>query len=102
MLPPPLPGLYVSLFLSSTGAKLPSQEKGPRPGFPLPPGQKHLGPLVLDKGQKIQVPAPINTYLRDYQREGVKFFWERYNEGRGALLGDDMGAATSLLDMLPR
>ncbi|KAJ7145823.1 P-loop containing nucleoside triphosphate hydrolase protein [Mycena epipterygia] len=98
MFPPFPPGLYVSLFFSSTGVKPPSQEKSPRPGFPLPPGQKHLGPLVLDNEQKIQVPAPINTYLRDYQREGVKFFWERYNEGRGALLGDDMGAATSLLD----
>jgi SNF2 family DNA or RNA helicase len=50
-----------------------------------------LGPLVLDAEQGIQVPAAINTYLREYQREGIKFFWERYNEGRGGLLGDDMG-----------
>jgi len=39
----------------------------------------------------MQVPASINTFLRDYQREGVKFFWKQYQEGRGGLLGDDMG-----------
>jgi SNF2 family DNA or RNA helicase len=37
------------------------------------------------------VPAAINTYLREYQREGVRFFWDLYDEGRGGLLGDDMG-----------
>ena len=37
------------------------------------------------------VPAAINTYLRDYQRDGVRFFWRQYVEGRGGLLGDDMG-----------
>lgn len=37
------------------------------------------------------VPAAINTYLREYQREGVQFFWDLYDEGRGGLLGDDMG-----------
>jgi hypothetical protein len=37
------------------------------------------------------VPAAINTYLRDYQRDGVRFFWHQYQEGRGGLLGDDMG-----------
>jgi len=39
----------------------------------------------------MQVPASINTFLRDHQREGVKFFWKQYQEGRGGLLGDDMG-----------
>lgn len=37
------------------------------------------------------VPAAINTYLREYQRDGVRFFWRQYKEGRGGLLGDDMG-----------
>lgn len=37
------------------------------------------------------VPASINKFLRDYQREGVQFFYERYCEGRGGVLGDDMG-----------
>ncbi|GLB44628.1 putative SNF2 family N-terminal domain containing protein [Lyophyllum shimeji] len=64
---------------------------GPRPGFPLAPGQVPAGPLVLDSDKKIAVSASINTYLRDYQRDGVHFFWRQYSEGRGGLLGDDMG-----------
>ncbi|KAG6907721.1 hypothetical protein DXG01_007634 [Tephrocybe rancida] len=63
----------------------------PRPGFPLGPGQSLQGPLHLDIENKIAVPASINTYLRDYQRDGVRFFWRQYQEGRGGLLGDDMG-----------
>ncbi|KAF8130291.1 hypothetical protein EV363DRAFT_1399462 [Boletus edulis] len=63
----------------------------PRPGFPLCECQKYLGPLVLNREKGIMVPAAINTYLREYQREGVQFFWDLYNEGRGGLLGDDMG-----------
>ncbi|KAK0463087.1 RAD26-like SNF2 family DNA-dependent ATPase [Desarmillaria tabescens] len=42
----------------------------PRPGFPLASGQKPLGPLVLDEAKGIKVPASINTYLREYQRDG--------------------------------
>lgn len=68
----------------------------PRPGFPLAPGQSHLGPLVLDRDKRIMVPAAINTYLRDYQRDGVKFFWRQYTEGRGGLLGDDMGLGKTI------
>ncbi|KAF5375367.1 hypothetical protein D9615_008005 [Tricholomella constricta] len=63
----------------------------PRPGFPLAPGQPQQGPLILDEDKKIAVPSSINTYLRDYQRDGVQFFWKQYSEGRGGLLGDDMG-----------
>jgi len=50
-----------------------------------------MGSLVLDPVQKIQVPRAINTYLREYQRDGVKFFWRQYSAGCGGLLGDDMG-----------
>ncbi|KAK2465546.1 hypothetical protein APHAL10511_002438 [Amanita phalloides] len=63
----------------------------PKPGFPLVPGQRHLGPFLLDTNQKRTVPAAINTYLREYQRDGVMFLWKQYREGRGGLLGDDMG-----------
>jgi SNF2 family DNA or RNA helicase len=37
------------------------------------------------------VPASINKFLRDYQRDGVQFFYARYCENRGGILGDDMG-----------
>lgn len=43
--------------------------------------------LLID----LQVPAPLNQYLRDYQREGIQFLYDHYKEGEGAVLGDDMG-----------
>ncbi|PPQ75889.1 hypothetical protein CVT26_000154 [Gymnopilus dilepis] len=63
----------------------------PKPGFPLNETQKHEKALVLDEELDIKVPGAINTYLREYQREGVKFMYRQYKEGRGGLLGDDMG-----------
>ncbi|XP_061181749.1 DNA excision repair protein ERCC-6-like 2 [Saccostrea echinata] len=41
--------------------------------------------------RQIEVPAPLNQHLRDYQREGIIFLYDHYKEGKGALLGDDMG-----------
>ena len=38
-----------------------------------------------------QVPATINRYLRDYQREGVRFLYQHFIKNEGAILGDDMG-----------
>lgn len=38
-----------------------------------------------------QVPASINQYLRDYQREGVLFLFQQYAAGLGGVLADDMG-----------
>ncbi|KAF7373355.1 DNA excision repair protein ERCC-6-like 2 [Mycena sanguinolenta] len=73
----------------------PSADLRPRPGFPIPASQL-LGPMILDEKEGIQVPAAINTYLRDYQRDGIKFFWDRYKEGRGGLLGDDMGLGKTI------
>ncbi|KAI9057519.1 hypothetical protein FKP32DRAFT_1681383 [Trametes sanguinea] len=60
-----------------------------RPDFPLPEGQTLGEALVLDKN--VKVPKSINAFLREYQRDGVRFFWNRYKEGRGGVLGDDMG-----------
>ncbi|XP_033875288.3 DNA excision repair protein ERCC-6-like 2 isoform X1 [Acipenser ruthenus] len=37
------------------------------------------------------IPYTINRYLRDYQREGVRFIYSHYVKGRGCILGDDMG-----------
>ncbi|KAJ3798883.1 RAD26-like SNF2 family DNA-dependent ATPase [Lentinula aff. detonsa] len=65
-------------------------QKNPRPGFQ--PSEISINePFLLDSGKNIHVPSTINMFLRDYQRDGVKFFYERYKEGRGGLLGDDMG-----------
>ena len=38
-----------------------------------------------------QIPASLNQYLRDYQREGIQFLYSHYVRKRGAILGDDMG-----------
>jgi hypothetical protein len=46
-------------------------------------------PLAL--GGDIAVPAPLNRYLKSYQREGVKFFYDKYAAGKGFVLGDEMG-----------
>ena len=73
------------------------QKLRPKPGFPLNETQKHEKALVLDEELDIKVPGAINTYLREYQREGVKFMYRQYKEGRGGLLGDDMGLVSRLL-----
>lgn len=46
---------------------------------------------MLDEEKNISVPGAINTYLREYQRDGVRFFCRMYSDNRGGLLGDDMG-----------
>ena len=38
----------------------------------------------------LAVPATINMYLRDYQREGVRFLFRQYANQQGGILGDDM------------
>jgi SNF2 family DNA or RNA helicase len=68
----------------------------PKPGFPLNEKQQQAKALVLDEESGTKIPAAINTYLRDYQRDGVRFLWRQYNEGRGGLLGDDMGLVSGI------
>ena len=62
-----------------------------RPAFRLGPTQQRLGPLVLDQRKHIQVPPAINTFLRDYQRDGVEFLYGKFRGSMGGMLGDDMG-----------
>ncbi|KAH9856350.1 hypothetical protein C2E23DRAFT_513993 [Lenzites betulinus] len=59
-----------------------SEDVETRPDFPLKEGQTRAEPLALDKAHK--VPGSINTFLREYQRDGIRFFWERYKEDREA------------------
>jgi len=37
------------------------------------------------------VPASIHAYLATYQIEGVRWLFDHYAKGQGAILGDDMG-----------
>lgn len=69
-----------------------------RPTFRLGPSQQRLGPLVLDQRKHIQVPSAINTFLRDYQRDGAKFLYGKFRDSMGAMLGDDMGLVGLILN----
>lgn len=77
-----------------------------RPGFTPPDAQASFESFALqnngdDIGQpEFSVNKYINRQLRDYQRQGVEFMWERYRQGKGGILGDDMGLV--LLILLPR
>ncbi|KAK2898693.1 hypothetical protein Q8A67_010111 [Cirrhinus molitorella] len=53
-----------------------------------PPGPSE--PFLLS-GSDVKVPYTINRYLRDYQREGIKFIYHSYAKSKGCILGDDMG-----------
>ncbi|XP_069126621.1 DNA excision repair protein ERCC-6-like 2 isoform X2 [Argopecten irradians] len=70
------------------------EEELEKPRFKFTPAAAKI-PYLLSAGtqdtQPVQVPATINQYLRDYQRDGIKFLYSHYKEDRGAILGDDMG-----------
>ncbi|KAF5381928.1 hypothetical protein D9757_007567 [Collybiopsis confluens] len=85
-----VPLIQVPDLPQSFGSDKPSTNQDPRPSFQKS-SSSVLVPLVLDSYSKIQVPAAINVFLRDYQRDGIKFFYTHYKENHGALLGDDMG-----------
>ncbi|KAM3611776.1 uncharacterized protein V6R79_024098 [Siganus canaliculatus] len=48
-------------------------------------------PLALSSVDEDRVPYTINRYLRDYQRQGIRFMYSNYIRSRGCILGDDMG-----------
>lgn len=63
-----------------------------RPWFPTSQIDPRLCvPLELSDVDEDQVPYTINRYLRDYQREGIRFIYNNYIRSRGCILGDDMG-----------
>lgn len=57
-------------------------------------------PFELSDGD--QVPYTINRYLRDYQREGIRFMYNSYRRCRGCILGDDMGLGKTVQVMKQR
>lgn len=71
-----------------TGSDL-AQEK---PVFPNSvPNPHSCVSLELNDVDGDRVPYTINRYLRDYQREGVRFIYNNYIRSSGCILGDDMG-----------
>jgi SNF2 family DNA or RNA helicase len=64
------------------------------PQLDNPPFSSEDVALVLSEskdGTTVQVPAHIAKYLRTYQREGVRFLYDKYSQDTGCILGDDMG-----------
>ena len=66
---------------------------GDRPAFDDPRDPALNVRLELNEDGSYGVPAPLNKFLRPYQREGVKWLWKHFAEGGkgGGILGDDMG-----------
>lgn len=67
----------------------------------LPPPKGGLvGPLKLqsptDEDTELEVCSNINSYLFDYQREGVQFLFNAYIKRTGAILGDEMGLGKTI------
>lgn len=63
-----------------------------KPQFPNSITDRRLClPLELSDVDGHRVPYTINRYLRDYQREGIRFMYHNYRRSRGCILGDDMG-----------
>ncbi|GEM11524.1 RAD26-like SNF2 family DNA-dependent ATPase [Rhodotorula toruloides] len=70
-----------------------------RPKFLLTSSaQANTGPHKLSDlpGDTAQVPAPINKFLRPYQREGAEFLYRQFRKGIGGILGDDMGLGKTI------
>lgn len=69
-----------------------------RPFFAYTPEQALIGPLSLNgQAGDLMVNQHINRFLREYQRKGAQFFYDKYNQGKGGILGDDMGCVLILL-----
>jgi hypothetical protein len=48
------------------------------------------------------VPSAINTFLRDYQRDGAAFLYHKFRNSMGGMLGDDMGLVRPLETQVDR
>ncbi|XP_066929010.1 DNA excision repair protein ERCC-6-like 2 [Clytia hemisphaerica] len=53
-------------------------------------------PYKLNEDHDVSIPASINQYLHQYQREGVSFLWNHYCQHKGCILADDMGLGKTI------
>ncbi|WEW59780.1 DNA repair protein rhp26 [Emydomyces testavorans] len=72
---------------NANSASIPSVEEWflPRPNVP---------DTVLDGGYRI--PGDIYPYLFDYQKTGVQWLWELYQQRVGGIIGDEMGLGKTI------
>lgn len=85
---------------SQSGKVYPLRVKKGRPKFLLQDAkQAAIGhhSLSRDPTDTAQIPAPLNKFLRPYQREGAEFLYGLYRNGTGGILGDDMVRLLPLL-----
>lgn len=74
-----------------------------KPRFPNSVTHPRLSvPFELSDTHGDRVPYTINRYLRDYQREGIRFMYNSYRRSRGCILGDDMGLGKTVQVMKQR
>lgn len=91
--------VFENYFVDSLESRDESSMKGfddqdmERPSFTQPSQHPTIAMVLSEPGVQpvIQIPATINRYLRDYQRDGVHFLYQHFAENTGAILGDDMG-----------
>ncbi|XP_023325018.1 DNA excision repair protein ERCC-6-like 2 [Eurytemora carolleeae] len=63
-----------------------------KPCFTIPEDAKLTDLSLSWQGrERARVPGRLNYFLREYQRDGVQFLWDRYCRDGGAILADDMG-----------
>ncbi|ORY30568.1 P-loop containing nucleoside triphosphate hydrolase protein [Naematelia encephala] len=68
-----------------------------RPSFQVSEAQAAIGALSLDPNSPdIAVPSPINRFLKEYQKLGTQFFYNKYQERTGGVLGDEMGLGKTI------
>ena len=62
-----------------------------------PSDQLHGGQSTLpdapDDAVSLTVPASAAQYLREYQKDGIRWLYHQYIRNLGGVLGDDMGAS---------
>ncbi|GAA5858616.1 hypothetical protein JCM8547_001393 [Rhodosporidiobolus lusitaniae] len=98
----PFPAIFPLLLtlLSLQASKVyPVKVKKGRPKFLLESAkQAAIGPHILspDPSDTAQIPAPINKFLRPYQREGAEFLYGQFKKETGGILGDDMGLGKTI------
>lgn len=67
-----------------------------KPQLPFTDVQAQIGVGLLDGPSGPAIPAPINRFLKGYQRAGIEFLYKLYKEGKGGILGDDMGLGKTI------
>ena len=67
-----------------------------KPSDKPPPAQAQDAEPQED-AEALEVPGAAARYLRDYQKDGIRFLYNQYVRGLGGVLGDDMGLGKTVM-----